>query len=252
MQLQTINKPIIKVSNLSYNYESQKILDGIDFEINEGEFVAILGPNGGGKSTLLKLMLNINQLSDGEILIYGKKHLSKLHHIGYVPQNTNINTNFPISVLEVIMMGQNQFKKRVFGYGKDEKKQAYELLEKVDMAQFAHHSIAELSGGQRQRVFIARALFTKPKILFLDEPTSSIDVDGTKQIYQTLEYLNEHMTIIVVTHDISVVVKYATRALYINKTLFNHDLQGMKKSFLNNSAHICEVELLEMLGRCQC
>ncbi|MBL1244148.1 MAG: ABC transporter ATP-binding protein [Sulfurimonas sp.] len=245
-------KNIIEVSELNFSYEKQSVLECIDFTIKEKEFVAIIGPNGGGKSTLLKLLLNINTLQKGAITIQGEDYLKQTHNIGYVPQNTDININFPISVLEVVMMGQNSLKKRIFGYKKDEKAQAKKALEQVGMSEFSFKSISELSGGQRQRVFIARALFSNPKILLLDEPTSSIDASGSQQIYKTLKALSKHITVIVVSHDISVIVQYATRAFYINKKLFNHDLKNMKKDFLKNNAHICEIELLEMLGSCRC
>lgn len=248
MQLQTITKNIIEVSNLNFSYEKQRVLENINFTLKEKEFLAIIGPNGGGKSTLLKLLLGINTLQNGQITIFGEDHVKQTQYIGYVPQNTNININFPISVLEVVMMGQNSFKKRVFGYKKEEKVQAFETLKKVNMDAFASKPISELSGGQRQRVFIARALFSNPKILLLDEPTSSIDTEGSKLVYETLDALNKHITVVVVSHDISVTLRHATRAFHINKKLFNHDLHHMKKDLFKHDTHVCEVELLEMLG----
>ena len=250
--MQTIKQNIISVSNLSFAYENQKVLENISFCIQDKEFLAIIGPNGGGKTTLLKLLLGIETPLEGKISIMGEQHVKQTQNIGYVPQNTNINMNFPIGVLEVVMMGQNSFKERIFGYTKDEKVQGYEALNKVGMSEFASKPISSLSGGQRQRVFIARALFADPKILILDEPTSSIDVQGSAQIYKVLKELNEHIPIIVVSHDLSVVVEHATRAFYINKQLFDHNLNNMKKDFSKNNAHICEVELLEMLGKCKC
>ena len=251
MQLQTTNN-LIEVSNLCFSYEKQKVLTDINFAIQEKEFLAIIGPNGGGKSTLLKLLLGINSLQKGSIDIFGKEYITQTAQIGYVPQNTNINLNFPINVLEVVMMGQNSLKKRIFGYKKEEKEKAYEALKKVNMADFASKTISDLSGGQRQRVFIARALFSKPKILMLDEPTASIDTKGCKQIYNTLKELNKHITVVVVSHDISVILQYATRAFYINKNIIDHDLSKIKREFDDTDSHICEVELLEKLGNCRC
>lgn len=246
------NNTQIEVKNLNFSYDQETILENINFKILKNDFVTILGPNGGGKSTLLKLMLGINPLKNGEIKINDDFYLKELQNIAYVPQNTNINLNFPISVLEVVMMGQNSLKTRLFGYKKQEKKQAKEALEKVNMQDFANKKISELSGGQRQRVFIARALFSNPKILFLDEPTSNIDMKGCEQVYTTLQELNKNMTIVVVSHDISVILKYASKAFYVNKRLSNHDLSSMKEEFKTMSSHICEIELLEMLGKCRC
>jgi len=249
-QLQITNP--VSIKELFFKYEKEFILEDINLEIKDKDFLTILGPNGGGKSTLLKLILGINPLTQGDIKIFGNKIADEISNIGYVPQNTNVNLNFPISVIEVVMMGQNDIKKRFFGYKKDEKIKALELLKKVDMQEYADSKISNLSGGQRQRVLIARALFANPKILLLDEPTSNIDVNGCEQIYQTLEKLNKDITIVVISHDISVVLKYATKAVYINKKLTYHDLSKMKDDFKNMDAHVCEIELLEMLGKCKC
>lgn len=243
---------VIEVSNLNFSYEKQQVLEDINFVVQNNDFLTIIGPNGGGKSTLLKLILGINELKNGSIKIFDKKHLEQIHNIGYVPQNTNVNLNFPITVLEVVMMGQNSLKKRLFGYKKEEKQRAIEVLKKVNMEDFAYNKISNLSGGQRQRVLIARALFSKPKILLLDEPTSNIDITGCEQIYITLQALNKEIPVIVVSHDISVILKYASRAFYINKKMTQHDLIPMKDEFKSIDSHICEIELLEMLGRCRC
>ncbi len=247
-----LEKNIIKVKNLTFSYEKQRVLEDINFAIEKNDFLTIIGPNGGGKSTLLKLILGINKLQSGFIKVFGKEHLKQIQNIGYVPQNTNVNLNFPITVLEVVMMGQNSFLKRMFGYKKDEKQKALEVLKKVSMEDFANNRISNLSGGQRQRVLIARALFSNPKILLLDEPTSNIDINGCEQIYLTLQALNKKIPIIVVSHDISVILKYASKAFYINKKMTQHDLSKMKDEFKSIDSHVCEIELLEMLGKCRC
>jgi zinc transport system ATP-binding protein len=248
--LQTINA--IEVSNLSFSYEEQKVLQEINFTIKKNEFTTLIGPNGGGKSTLLKLILGINDIQKGTIKIFGEPYQSQTKKLGYVPQNTNINLSFPITVLEVVMMGQEKLSKRVFGYKKEEKERAVEVLQKVNMQNFANNPISKLSGGQRQRVLIARALFSSPDILLLDEPTSNIDIKGSEQVYKTLQELNQEITVVVVSHDISVILQYASKAIYINKKLTHHDLSLMKNQFKSVDSHICEIELLEMLGRCKC
>ena len=249
--MQTTSKAI-SINNLFFKYEKEFVLEDINLSVKEKDFLTILGPNGGGKSTLLKLILGINSLKKGDISIFGNKLINELPNLGYVPQNTNINLNFPISTIEVVMMGQNDIKKRFFGYKKEEKIKALEVLEKVNMKEFANSKISNLSGGQRQRVLIARALFCNPKILLLDEPTSNIDITGCEQVYQVLKELNKNITVIVISHDISVVLKYASKAVYINKKLTYHDLTKMKDDFKNIEADICEIELLEMLGKCRC
>jgi len=243
--LQTNNKQtLISLQDLSFSYDKEMILEDINLEIHAKDFLAIIGPNGGGKSTLLKLILGI--------LTPNKGSINKIDSIGYVPQNTNINTDFPIKVIEVVMIGQGLSKRKLFGYAKEDIAQAKEILGEVGMLEYADKKIALLSGGERQRVMIARALFSKPKVLILDEPTSSIDVEGQKQVYELFKKLNEEITIIVVTHDISVVMGYATKVAHINKKLSFHDTSALSTKIDTQTNHVCEVELLEMLGKCKC
>ena len=232
---------IIEIKNLSFSYDKQTILENINLNIQEKDFVAIIGPNGGGKSTLLKLILGINPIKDGSILTFGEVPKKNLAKIGYVPQNTNVNTNFPITVIEVVLMGHIGEKQPLFGYAEEEKLCALGALAQVGMEKYANEKIGSLSGGQRQRVMIARALCAHPQILILDEPTASIDVEGQKQIYKLLETLNLYITIIVVSHDISVIMQYANTVVHINKTLSFHDISALKKE--NKTPHFCEVEL---------
>ena len=245
MQLQNNFIPsLLSLKNLSFAYDKELVLEDINLDVYAKDFLAIIGPNGGGKSTLLKLILGILTPKSGKI--------TKISSIGYVPQNTNINIEFPITVIEVVMMAQKLSKRKIFGYAKEDKAKALEILKQVGMQEFADKKIALLSGGQRQRVMIARALFSNPKILILDEPTSSIDVEGQKQIYELFKSLNKEMTIIVVSHDISIIMGYASKVAHINRHLSFHDTRSLKTSLASSNEHVCEVELLEMLGKCTC
>lgn len=248
MQNNNDNPTIIDIKKLSYSIKKEEILKDIDLEVQQKDFLVIIGPNGGGKSTLLKLILGIYQVKSGSISIQNTDSTDKLDIIGYVPQNTNINLNFPIKVIEVVMMGFAS-KKTLFGYAKEDINLANKLLEQVGMKEYADQKIGSLSGGQRQRVMIARALFAHPKILILDEPTSSIDVEGQGKIYDLLQELNKEITVIVVSHDLSVILNYATKVAHINKKLSFHDMSSFENSFDTQKEHICEVELLEMLGK---
>jgi len=245
---------VIEIKNLSFAYDKQVILENISLNVEKKDFLAIIGPNGGGKSTLLKLILGINPLKTGSISVLGKKPSQSLTQIGYVPQNTNINTDFPIKVIEVVMMGHVEGKRPLFGYGKHEIQCAMGALEQVGMAAFAQTKIGALSGGQRQRIMIARALCAHPQILILDEPTSSIDITGQREIYDLLKVLNEYITIIVVSHDISVILEYANKAAHVNKNLSYHDISDKRSTFHKhgNDEHFCEIELLQMLGSDSC
>ncbi|MEA2050406.1 MAG: ABC transporter ATP-binding protein [Campylobacterota bacterium] len=249
---------LIDIQNLSFSYDKDSVLEDINLEVNTKDFLAIIGPNGGGKSTLLKLLLGILKAKKGTIKILDKEPKKNLSEIGYVPQNTNVNIDFPIKVIEVVMMGHVGHKRPLFGYKKEEIACAMGALAQVGMENFSQKKIGSLSGGQRQRVMIARALCANPKILILDEPTASIDVAGQKQIYDLLKLLNQTITIVVVSHDISVILGYATKAAHINKKISLHDLSKTKTDFNKTDEHFCEVELLQMLSQnttkksCEC
>ena len=242
---------ILEVKNLSFSYDKQTILEDITLDVDQNDFLAIIGPNGGGKSTLLKLILGILKPKNGTIKVFSKTLHQNITHIGYVPQNININVDFPIKVLDVVLMGLSK-KLFTFTYTKEQKKDAIEALRRVGMEDFSETKIGNLSGGQRQRVMIARALCSNPKILILDEPTASIDVSGQKQIYDLLKDLNKSITIVVVSHDISVILGYASKVAHINKRLTYHNLEFKEKIAANDGEHFCEVEMLNLLGKCTC
>ncbi|MDX4038935.1 metal ABC transporter ATP-binding protein [Aliarcobacter skirrowii] len=237
---------LIKIKNLFFKYQKTDILENVNLTIKDNDFLAIIGPNGGGKSTLLKLILGLLPLQSGKIEKYIKNS-----QIGYVPQNTNLNIDFPITALEVVLMGHVSSKKRIFGYSKDEISCALESLNQVGMKDYANKKIGDLSGGQRQRVFIARALCSNPKIMLLDEPTASIDVQGQQEIYELLKELNKSICIVVVSHDLSILLNYAKNVAHINRSLVYHSLAEVQKNVTLADDHLCEVELLSALGKTQ-
>jgi zinc transport system ATP-binding protein len=239
---------MIKIKNLSFSYDKIDVLKDINLTIKQKDFLAIIGPNGGGKTTLLKLILGIFEPKNGKITLQDGFNKSNL---GYVPQDTNSNTDFPITALEGVLMGHSTKKLQLFGYNKDEISCAMNSLAQVGMDKFANSKIGNLSGGQRQRVLIARALCSNPKILLLDEPTSSIDISGQKDVYELLLNLNKTIAIVVVSHDISILLNYAKNVAHINKNIVFHTLENVKKQ-MKNDEHICEVELIKHLKSCSC
>lgn len=249
--MQTNNKfkqLVLDLKNISFSYEKDKILEDVSLQLHTNDFLVVIGPNGGGKSTLLKLILGMLHPKNGTIQIFGMPQKDGAKNLGYVPQNTNINTDFPIKVIDVVMMGANRDKKFFFRRSSEDMQKALDKLKLVGMQSFAQTKIGMLSGGQRQRVIIARSLFSEPKLLILDEPTSSIDVDGQKQIYTLLKELSKTITIIVVSHDMSIILEYATKVAHINKKLTFHDISHLSTNLLPDSNHVCAVELLELLG----
>ena len=237
---------LINIKNLFFKYQKTEVLENVNLTIKDDDFLAIIGPNGGGKSTLLKLILGLLPLQSGTI----EKNIEN-NQVGYVPQNTNLNIDFPITALEVVLMSHISSKKRLFGYSKDEISCAIESLNQVGMKDYANKKIGDLSGGQRQRVFIARALCSNPKIMLLDEPTASIDVQGQQEIYELLRELNKSICIVVVSHDLSILLNYAKNVAHVNRGLVYHSLAEVQKNVTLADDHLCEVELLSALGKTQ-
>lgn len=241
---------LINVTNLSFGYDHQNILQNINIQINERDFLVIIGPNGGGKSTFIKLLLGLLKPTCGSIQM-DQENIS----LGYVPQNTNINLAFPITAIDVVLMGYPKKSKIFFKHPKEHIQKTNELLQLVGIEESLRRNlISSLSGGQRQRVMIARALFSDPKILILDEPTASIDAIGQKQIFELLKKLNENMTIIVVSHDISVALDYASSLAYINQKLSYHKSSPIETGnfvgqFRTKDQHFCEIEMMQMLKK---
>ena len=230
----------LEIKNLYFQYDRETVLENISFTLKDKEFMAIIGPNGGGKTTLLKLILGFLKPYNGEIKIYGKspKEVSEL--IGYVPQHTNFSLDIPITVFDIVLQGR--LKKRKFFYSKEDKEKAQEVLNTLKIADFKNRKIKDLSGGQRQKVLIARALVSEPKIIIMDEPTSAIDPTGQKEILDLIESLD--ITRVVVSHDIKILLRKVDKIAFINKKAVIHD--GPKLN-IPKDKHFCEVELIEFL-----
>jgi len=243
-----------EVRHLCFSYNKQPVLEDVSFRVEKGDFLAIIGPNGGGKSTLLKLMMGILKPNRGEVLLFGKPPRTSGAIIGYVPQETGHNLDFPITVLDVVLMGVLHRRNLLRRYDGDLRKKAMKALEKVKMDRFSDRRITELSGGQRQRVLIARALCSDPDILMLDEPTASIDFNGQHEIFELLETLNKTMTVVVVSHDMSMVMGYARHAAYVNKTVVMHTIDShtryqIKHELKGHEGHYCGAEFWRDMGR---
>ncbi|PIE74822.1 MAG: ABC transporter [Deltaproteobacteria bacterium] len=222
-------KPLIKFENISFSYShgSSAVLENINFEIFQNEIVCIVGPNGGGKTTLLKIMTGLLEQKSGTIEFSGISPAKNTCEFGYMPQNVHYDIFFPISVKNVVLMGLlgKRGKNSFFGwYSKKQKKHAEETLAMVGMEEYIKKPFYALSGGQKQRVLIARALVSDPDILILDEPTSNVDSETGENLIELIKNLNmeKNKTIIMVSHDISFVSDIVTTVFCVNKNLVVH------------------------------
>ena len=206
------------VEDLSLGYENQTIVEGLNFEVNAGDYLCIVGENGSGKTTLMKTLLNLKSPISGRIVTGDDL---KKNEIGYLPQQTIVQKDFPASVQEIVLSGcQGRCGLRPF-YNKEEKKLARENMERMGIADLAKRCYRDLSGGQQQRVLLARALCATRKVLLLDEPVAGLDPTVTTEMYNLISELNkEGITIIMISHDIEAAMKYATKVIHIGKTVF--------------------------------
>lgn len=229
-----MNAPVIDIHDLCFSYSGKEVLHEINLQVHKNDFVVVIGPNGGGKTTLLKLVLGLLKPTRGNILLNGKPLGSNNATIGYVPQQINHNLSFPATALDIVLMGKHRPDRRfVFSNSRKDRQDAIEALDQIGIADFAYRKITDLSGGQRQRILIARALVTKPELLVLDEPTASIDTKGQANFYELLHSLNTTQTIFMVSHDLLSVSSYAKSIACINKRLFCHQTFASSEELLS-------------------
>ncbi|MFZ5764036.1 MAG: metal ABC transporter ATP-binding protein [Thermodesulfobacteriota bacterium] len=216
-----MEQSVISVSNMSFSYDSHVILEDVSFSIRNREMIGIVGPNGGGKTTLLRLLLGLLKPNKGTITVLGTAPDKAAHLIGYVPQHRIFDPLFPVSVLDVVLMGRvgESWGGR---FSRDDREHALAALRDVDLYNQRSMSFAELSGGQRQRTLIARALAARAELLFFDEPTANVDSFSERNLYNLLTRLNEKLTILVVSHDVGFVSKYVGSVLCVNKVVLIH------------------------------
>nr|YP_009402794.1 manganese transport system ATP-binding protein [Compsopogon caeruleus]ARX96143.1 manganese transport system ATP-binding protein [Compsopogon caeruleus] len=226
------------VQNLNVFYQDKIVLENINFSANAGQLVGIIGPNGAGKSTLMKALLNIVPSNNSKILYNNQSLKDKENEIAYIPQRSNIDWDYPVTVWDIVMMGRISKTNYFSNFSKNSYKIAELSLKRLGMYNFKNYCIRELSGGQQQRVFLARAIAQEAEILCLDEPLSGVDYKTQSTIFQLLKELSkENKLIIVVHHDLGDIIKYFDQLILINKTIIaqgscHHVLQT---NFLNNA-----------------
>ena len=214
---------MVRFEGVSHRYTKPLVLEDVTFAIERGDSVCVIGPNGGGKSTLLKLMLGVLEPAEGTIHMLGRPPRDARKRIGYVPQSIHFDPLFPVSAFDIVLMGRLD-RLRLGRFSRECRQAASRALERVDLAAVAHKPFAALSGGQKQRVLIARALAGDPELLLLDEPTANIDLSIEERFLDTLEALRESMTVVLVTHDLDVISRVGASVLCVNHRVHRHSL----------------------------
>ena len=238
-----MNPPVIEIRDIWFSFKGRVVLKEVNLSVYQNDFLGVIGPNGGGKTTLLKLMLGLLKVDRGSILVFGKIPRQSAYRIGYVPQHAGFNKSFPIVAFDVVLMGRFKTGRGRSPLEKKDKNIAQKALEQVGMWEHRGCRIAELSGGQQQRVLIARALVTEPEILFLDEPTSSVDMKGLTDIYDLLKDLNEAITVVMASHDLMVLSSHIKSVACVNQNVEFHEAGEITKEMIEMAYH-CPVELI--------
>ena len=218
---------VISMRGVSFGYDRTPVIEGVDLTIAAGDFACIIGPNAGGKSTLLKLMMGLLEPNHGTVRIFGQTPGAARQRIGYLSQYSRFDPQFPITVMDVVLMGRLAGNWRFGPYRKSDLAIATQALSEVQLSDVLKRPFSDLSGGQRQRVLIARALACEPDVLLLDEPTSNLDINVEEQLYELLRELNERLTVVLVSHDVAFVSKYVRTAICVNRVVHTHSTEEL-------------------------
>ena len=236
-----MDKTLITLHNVSVQYDSVTALEGVSLDIFENDFLGIIGPNGGGKTTLVKAIVGALPHS-GEIDFSPELFRGSTRLIGYMPQQTSFDTSFPISVLELVMSGLQSERGFHARYGAKERQRALELLEMAGIAELANRQIGEISGGQLQRALLCRAIIIEPKLLILDEPANFVDNRFENELYTLLSKLNERMAIVMVSHDIGTITSVVKSIVCVNRTVHRHNSNIITEEQLEN--YNCPIQII--------
>jgi len=237
-------QPVIAINNLWAGYEADTILEDISFEMFQDDYVGLIGPNGGWKTTLIRVILGLLKPDSGSITVMGQDPVRGRKHIGYVSQFQVEDKHFPISVWDVVAMGRLQpALSKNFKLRPHDKEAIETALEQTGMSDYRKRTMNELSGGQRQRVYISRALAAEPKILLLDEPTSSVDSQSSNQLYDLLAELNDHIAILLISHDLTAISTYVKTIGCVNRQLIYQGSKELTPEMVE-TGYGCPVDLI--------
>jgi zinc transport system ATP-binding protein len=226
----TRHEPVIEVEDLAFGYgDREPVLDRVSFVVEAGDFASVIGPNGGGKTTLVKLLLGLLKPDRGRVRVLGVSPARARPRIGSMPQHPVTDPMFPIRVLDVVLMGRLRPGRRPGPFSSTDRRAALEALERVGLQHLVRHPYASLSGGVRQRVLLARAIAPKPDLLLLDEPEAGLDRRVEQDFFDLLEELNRDTTVVLVSHDLGFVASFVRTVICVNRTVHVHptsDLDG--------------------------
>lgn len=221
----------ISLKNVCFSYQDSLVLNDITFDIGSKEFIGMIGPNGGGKTTLLKLMMGFLKPTTGKITVFGELPMNVQNQMAYVPQSLRFDRQFPISVFELVLGGRLSHLPWYGTFSQSDKQAALDALKQVHLTEYKDRAFGTLSGGQAQRALIARALASSPRILLLDEPTASVDAQAEADIYALLKELRGHIAIIMVTHDLRAAVELVDRVVCVQQTAVSLDPKEVCEHF---------------------
>lgn len=215
-------KPAILLKDVSFAYDGPLVLERVSLTIPQRDFVCVIGPNGGGKTTLLKVILGLIEPDTGQVTVLGDEPQEARRRIGYMPQRAQLDPKFPVSAMDVVLMGRLGDRSGLGPFRRADKAIAMEVLSEVGLSDMAYRPFSTLSGGQRQRVLIARALACEPELLLLDEPTANLDPAVQDDLYKLLHELNQRLTVVLVSHDIGFVSLFFKTVVCVNRTVHTH------------------------------
>jgi zinc transport system ATP-binding protein len=238
-----VTPPAVELEEVSLALRGAPVLEGVTLTLEPRDYLAVLGPNGSGKSTLLRVILGLLEPDRGRVRVFGEPPARARGAVGYVPQHFRIDLDFPIRVLDVVLMGRLARRGSLRRFSAEDREIARAMLERVEMQHLVDRPVGALSGGELQRVMIARALAVEPRLLLLDEPAASLDERMGHSLWELLEHLAREMAIVLVSHDIGAISRYVRSVACLNRRLYHHPSGELTQEILE-ATYGCPVDLL--------